>query len=234
MAWGVENQSFGAAVVCPLYCLVHFSRFDSSPIGPVDQINAKALLFSSLVIAATPVWLLVPLFVNYSSETRQLLIGSYRLTPLILPFLQPLIAGGLATIRSPVDGKRGVLRKRKRLSLLIVGTTAAAAHIYTLIALLLSQEVSPLTVFLPWAAAKNDQLTTELPLRGCRLFIQNDILIIALTLIPYSTMIFQSHTGHGEKERRSRLWILLLPVATLVAVVLSPGALLAFALASVL
>ncbi|KAL2280527.1 hypothetical protein FJTKL_12503 [Diaporthe vaccinii] len=61
-AWGIFNQSYGAAFVYPLYCLAQLYRSihvrQSAAVLVHDPIDAEALVYTSIIFATTPLWLL--------------------------------------------------------------------------------------------------------------------------------------------------------------------------------
>ncbi|KAI1171813.1 hypothetical protein F4777DRAFT_31557 [Nemania sp. FL0916] len=241
MFWGVFNQSHGAAFVYPLYCLFHLGKFsEDTPengIGPVDPADAEALFYTSVVTSVLPIWLLYPAFVPCSSRTRQLLIASYRLTPIITSLLQPALAATLRRWRrTPLPEKKA--RSLVLASLTIAGTTAAAGHMYAVCMGLLSGMATLRNIFSPWAteiSGSNGNIIAQ----GCHLFLQNDWLVIASAFIPYAaSMLRPKAGGRGDENQISRwkAWASELRgkyvSLTSLTLLLSPGAVLPLSLAT--
>ncbi|KAL2203580.1 hypothetical protein CC79DRAFT_1359670 [Sarocladium strictum] len=254
-AWGVFNQSYGAAFVYPLYCLLHVSRSSntrgltsSTPLR--DSTQAEALVYTSVLFALTPLWLLYPAFINCSSETRHILIASYRASPLILAISQPVIASALRSIRKWKG--RTLLSERPevlmRWSLHIAAASSALGHSYAILTALLSPGASLAGVFSPYANVTQTDLgqTSSVLRRGAHLFLQNDLIVIAAALVPFATLMFTSKdkTTKDEHDDPKGVTEWLRRLVTLdgarrfivwtgVAVLASPGAVFPLALASV-
>lgn len=250
MAWGVLNQSYGAAFVFPLYCLVHLGelekqRFtrtikpDREPtIESWDPIEAEALVYTSAIFAITPAWLLYPAFAQCSTETRQFLIASYRATPFITAIAQPVLATLIRRLRTrPLAQTRS--RYLVRLSLIIATTSAALGHACALAISLLHSEPSLVRVFSPWSTVIAPPLVNLIS-QGCHQFLQNDIWIIAAALVPYSAQIVSTvsnkGSGNSHVNESHNLWsritskISTMLKLSLLCIVASPGAVLPWAM----
>ncbi|KAI1827690.1 hypothetical protein F4861DRAFT_492197, partial [Xylaria intraflava] len=204
--WGVFNQSHGAAFVYPLYCLFHLSRFDEdkpeNSIGPVDPADAESLFYTAVIASMLPIWLLYPAFVPCSSRTRQLLIASYRLTPIITSLIQPTFAAIIRRLRStPLSEDRA--RSLVISSLAIAGTTSAIGHLYAVGMGLFSGIATLRDIFSPWATEVSGS-NGDIIAQGCHLFLQNDWLVIAAAFIPYAAAMLRPISPEAEKPGQAR------------------------------
>ncbi|KAI2628550.1 hypothetical protein GGR54DRAFT_349721 [Hypoxylon sp. NC1633] len=242
--WGVFNQSHGAALVYPLYFFTHLSRFDNESdegaIGDIDPADAESLVYSSLLAAALPAWLIYPSYFSCSRDTRQFLIASYRATPAVLTLAQPLIASAIRRLRrTPLSKSRS--RSLVRLSLVISGVCAALGHASALVSSAVSEGVTLESVFWPWATDV-DRTASSVIAQGCHLFLQNDVLVIAAAVVPYASAILLSNRGDRAKIKdnsflgrmESKMRNLGGRYVTLgfMTMVFSPGAVLSWALAT--
>ncbi|KJZ77790.1 hypothetical protein HIM_02967 [Hirsutella minnesotensis 3608] len=208
-AWGVWNQSYGAAFVYPVYFLTHAREAsnDSDTLNDISREDAEALLYTSVVAALIPAWLLYPAFFPCSSNTRQALIASYRATPAILALAQPITASLLRRFCStllPNYSPRQVVK----ISLLVSGTSAALSHFYALTSSLLSSRITPRSVFWPGATDVKGSVGRIIA-QGCHLFLQNDWWIISAAIIPFTFVMLRSTRRRKEKVGSSSLgtWI---------------------------
>lgn len=241
--WGVFNQSHGAAFVYPLFCLFHLGKFDKDKpekkLGPVNSADAEALFYTALVASVLPIWLLYPAFIPCSSRTRQLLIASYRLTPIITSLIQPALAAILKRLRNtPLSENKA--RSLVIASLAIAGTTAAIGHMYAVYMGLVSGIATLRTIFSPWAteiSGSNGNIIAQ----GCHLFLQNDWLVIASAFIPYAaTMLLptsaRAHPGQVNQVPKWQAWVSELRgryvSLTGLTLLFSPGAVLPLALST--
>jgi hypothetical protein len=143
--WGVVNQSYGAAFIYPLYLLVHAHQVAATrkrnSLVTMTSADAEALLYTALLAGVMPVWLLLPAFVPCSSETRQILIASYRLTPIILGLAQPLLSALIKmTRRTPLA--KETIQPLVQKSLLLSGALSAVGHWYAFANAILSSSVT--------------------------------------------------------------------------------------------
>ncbi|KAK2028329.1 hypothetical protein LX32DRAFT_720594 [Colletotrichum zoysiae] len=200
--WGVFNQAWGAAAVYPLYCFTHTSRFLDDE---TNSSEAFALLPTAVLGALTPAMLLYPAFNSACSvNLRQGLIAFYRFTPLILT---RKISKYLARYPRFEDSKKYVA-----VSLVLSGLAASAGHGYVL---LNAVAVGFSRVFLP--AGHIDLTQPTVIADGSRTFLQWDVFVITATLVPFADLVLRSGRYVG---------------LTVASSVLSPGAVLAFALAA--
>lgn len=206
-------------------------------------------MYTSIIFAITPLWLLYPSFFSCSSKTRQLLIASYRASPVILAACQPLVAAALRRLRdwkgsSLLPGRPDTLT---RISLYIAAAGSATGHLYAIATAILSSSASLATVFSPWTKLAETSLGSpgSVLQRGCHLFLQNDLIVIAAALIPFSAAIFGLKRRRSQKEdqepgwgstwwRRFGLFTIVQRLSALsgLAIVASPGAVFSLSLAS--
>ncbi|KAI0415583.1 hypothetical protein F5X98DRAFT_388775 [Xylaria grammica] len=242
--WGVFNQSHGAAFVYPLYCFYHADRFSQgntgANIGTVESADAEALLYTSIISSMMPLWLIFPAFSPCSSDTRQLLIASYRLTPAITAFIHPAMAAIIRrSRRSPLSKKAS--RRLVLTSLAIAGASAAAGHIYAFMMVPTFGTATLRNIIWPWATEVSGT-NSNIIAQGCHLFLQNDWFVIAAAFIPFAAAILRSSITtkvDSNKSTQSRDWKSLLSdlghryvSLTGITLLFSPGAVLPLALAS--
>ncbi|TQN70642.1 Depudecin biosynthesis cluster protein 1 [Colletotrichum shisoi] len=245
--WGVFNQAWGAAAVYPLYCFTHAEQFleketDSHGrhceiTGPATAEEAFALIPTAVLGAVAPAMLLYPAFNSTCIvNVRQGLIAFYRFTPLALtasyPFFtwaQEKISAYLAWRPRPADSKKYVTA-----SLMISGVAAVAGHAY---ALLNAGGDGVFEVF--WPAQHIDTTLPTVIADGARDFLQWDIFIITAALVPFADLILGT-SGLVRRLKKRNKWFLgfsesfigRLAALTVASGMLSPGAVLAFALAA--
>ncbi|KAK1447446.1 hypothetical protein CMEL01_09285 [Colletotrichum melonis] len=242
--WGVFNQAWGAAAVYPLYCFAHVQRFleeekdqpKNHEIGPSNPEEALALVPAAILGAITPAMLLFPAFTTtFSTNQRQGLIALYRFTPLALAFAHPLFIW----LQGKIPGSSNFKYKQHAsenfiaASLLISGATAATGHVWALACL---EHGELRRTFVP-ATSINTASPTVIA-DGARDFLQWDIFIITATLVPMTDLIFRSSRSF-RRFRKQYNWFRILEHSffvrvaglTLASGLLSPGAVLAMALA---
>ncbi|EFZ03792.2 hypothetical protein MAA_00866 [Metarhizium robertsii ARSEF 23] len=229
LLWGVFNQSYGAAFVYPLYCFAHLHQLKNEGIKEknmkkLSTEDAEALLYTSIVAAVLPAWLIYPAFVSCSSETRQFLIASYRTTPTILALAQPVIAVLIKRCRRiPLDGSYiGPLVKG---SLYLSGACSALGHLYALATSLALAPVTLTGIFWPWTTSM-DISSISVIAQGCHLFLQNDWWVILAAFVPQDLVNFIVGRYAGMPA-----WKTFGGLAAL-AVVFSLGAVLAWTMAA--
>ncbi|WQF85977.1 hypothetical protein CDEST_10991 [Colletotrichum destructivum] len=245
--WGVFNQAWGAAAVYPLYCFTHAEQFleketDSHGhhceiTGPATAEEAFALIPTAVLGAVAPAMLLYPAF-NSACDVnlRQGLIAFYRFTPLVLtvshPFftwVQQKISVYLAWHPRPADSRKYVAA-----SLMISGVAAVAGHAYTL---LTAGGDGFSEVF--WPAEHIDPTLPTVIADGARDFLQWDIFVITAALVPFANLILGT-SGLVRRLKKRNKWFLgfsesfigRIAAITVASSILSPGAVLAFALAA--
>lgn len=240
IAWGVLNQAWGAAFVYPLWCFFNAQYLlDGScdnTIGPVEGEESQALLASTVLSCAAPMIILYPAYFRCSSRTRQGLVALYRVVPVVLGFLQPLIRNIIKSFRreaiSPERAKQYV-----RVSLALSGAYSAACHLYALTASLLSSRTSFSGVFLP-SRTIVEKSSASIIADGAHKFLQYDWIVVSAALIPFAFLTMQSE-GKVERSKARNGWIsqhtwwirTRLACFSMAGLVLSPGAVLPWALA---
>lgn len=214
-AWGIFNQAYGAAFVYPLYCLATVYKAVQSPTEGVNEkkesgerhlpdiADREAIVYTSIAIAAAPLWLLYPAFFQCSSITRQLLIASYRVSPALLASLHPILAFILRRLwpEKTLTADKAHSQKLVQASLLVGATTAALGHLYAILTGILSHRASFAQVFFPWAAGTGLKWSAQQ-------FLQKDIFVIIATLVPYSALLLRPKSGNvsTEKESARKRW----------------------------
>ncbi|KAK3934591.1 hypothetical protein QBC46DRAFT_368113 [Diplogelasinospora grovesii] len=242
MFWGIFNQSYGAAFVYPLYFFTHLQRRpDDGGFGRMETADAEALIYTSVIFAAIPAWLLYPSFLPCSAETRQVLIASYRAAPAILAVAQPVIARLIRRVRqTPLSTSWS--RPLVKASLVLSGVFAALGHFYALGSVVTSSEVTWRNVFSPWATHVDSSSSAVISL-GCHRFLQSDWLVIAAAVVPYASFILsRSRNEQSDNSADGRIYTWMENkfrglggrFVTLAGITLlfSPGATLSWALAS--
>ncbi|KAF4509359.1 hypothetical protein G6O67_003537 [Ophiocordyceps sinensis] len=240
--WGVWNQSYGAAFVYPLYFLAHLHRVtdDSAERHAPSTEQAEALLYTSIIAAVLPAWLIYPAFFSCSSETRQTLIASYRLSPAVLALAQPVIAGMIRRLRArprPSSSSRALVQS----SLLVSGLCSALGHLYALGYAISSSKVTLQAIFWPWATSV-DPSGSAIIAQGCHLFLQNDWLVICAAVVPYASAVLAS-TCRRLEANTDGSWVAWAEnsmrslngryvALTAMTAVFSPGAVLAWTMAT--
>ncbi|KAK1544030.1 cytochrome b5 [Colletotrichum paranaense] len=238
------NQAWGAAAVYPLYCFAHVQRFleeekdqpKNHEIGPSNPEEALALVPAAILGAITPAMLLFPAFTTtFSTNQRQGLIALYRFTPLALAFAHPLFIWLQGKIPGSSNFKYNQHASENFIaaSLLISGATAATGHVWALACL---EHGELRRTFVP-ATSINTASPTVIA-DGARDFLQWDIFIITATLVPMTDLIFRSSRSF-RRFRKQYNWFRILEHSffvrvaglTLASGLLSPGAVLAMALA---
>lgn len=228
-AWGVFSQAFGAAVSYPLYCLVEVQRHDkyNRSKSTHDHSERLTFVFTSILVVLMPAWLLYPAFRSCSGATRQILIASYRASPIVLAFIEPTISNSNRR-RSGNDTRSGTNAWLKT-SLRISAAFATAFHIYVILDSQQRGHGALAAVFWPGSTLK-DSTRRDFLAQACHLFLQNDLIIIVLALVPYSVFLH----GDGLEHRRWSGWLRKTLSLALLSVVASPGAAFTWTLAGVL
>ncbi|TLD10482.1 hypothetical protein PgNI_06634 [Pyricularia grisea] len=205
--WAMFNQSHGAAFVYPLYFFTHLGQVTTAEtpqgkhdqLDQLDEVDAEALVYTSVLAAVLPAWLIVTAYIPCSAETRQVLIASYRLTPAILSAAAPLLSRFLRAVRGWRHGAASCstscaarTRRLVKLSLVLSGAAAAIGHLYGVATGLLSSRVTLAAVFWPGATTNLQAGAAHVLTRGCHLFLQNDWWVIAAATAPYASAVIAS------------------------------------------
>ncbi|KAA6416222.1 MAG: hypothetical protein FRX48_00942 [Lasallia pustulata] len=241
IAWGVLNQAWGAAFVYPLWCFFNAQYLldgnGDNTIGPMEGEETQALLASTILSCAAPMMLIYPAYFRCSSRTRQGLIALYRIVPVALGLLQPLISNLLKWFsREAISQEQA--KHYARASLALSGTYSAFCHLYALTASLLSSRTSVGEVFLPPSTVV-EKSSTSIIADGAHKFLQYDWIVVAAALIPFAYLAMHSG-GKGERSETHDGWISRklswiprgLASFSMAGLVLSPGAALSWALAA--
>lgn len=201
MLWGVVNQSYGAAFVYPLYLFVHAHQVAPAPkrdsLATLTSADAEALLYTSLLAGVLPVWLLLPAFIPCSSETRQVLIASYRLTPIIVGLAQPLLSTFIKVARRTTLAKE-TIRPLTQTCLVLSGAFSAVGHWYAFAYANLSPSVTLAGIFWPWATKVEGASFQSIIGLGCHLFLQNDFWVILAGFIPFASATLRNTSGESK------------------------------------
>jgi hypothetical protein len=199
--WGVLNQSYGAAFVYPLYLFVHAHRVAATPkrnsLASLTPADAEALLYTALIAGVIPLWLLLPAFIPCSSETRQLLIASYRLTPIVLGLAQPILSTLIKTARRKPLAKESI-QPLVQTSLVLSGTFSVVGHWYAFAYAVFSPSVTLAGVFWPWATEVEGASFQSVIGLGCHLFLQYDFWVILAGFVPFASATLCNSTGESE------------------------------------
>lgn len=208
----------------PLYCLVEVHRHGNHNSPKLKQHSRReaAFILTSLLAALMPAWLLYPAFTSCSSGTRQFLIASYRASPLVLSITEPLISKTLDL----VSDARGTASWH-RMPLRISAGIAAACHFYVILRSQYQNHGVLAAVFWPGAIGQ-ESFQGDLLAQACHLFLQNDLIVIGLALVPYSVFIL----GGIHGNRSWSLWLIAMLKLSLLSVLVSPGAVFAWTLAN--
>ena len=235
--WGLLWNGFGAAIILPIYCLLHFQSQQSKRDNAVPLHEAKALVPTTLVGSLLPLILMLPPLVDCKVETQQAFSAVFQLTPVIFVAIQYIGARCIALCtedRHELDVERPMVY----LALISTGICSAIAHVYSLATSLFSQD--PATafsrVYIP-SPARVDPSTPNTLTEGGLLFLQYDFLIISLTCILYAYLLLepQSRTilsfvlAGYERPGLEKFAVMVMVVLT--TVVLGPGAAVSFAFA---
>lgn len=171
----------------PLYLFVHVRQIAATlkhnRLSTLTSADAEALLYTACLAGVLPVWLLLPAFIPCSSETRQLLIASYQLTPMILGLAQPLLSS-LIKIACRTPLAKETICPLVQKSLLLSGTFSVLGHWYAVAYVALSPYVTLAGVFGPWATDVEGAPSQSITSVGCHLFLQNDFWVILAGFIP--------------------------------------------------
>jgi hypothetical protein len=241
-AWGVANQSYGAAFIYPIYCFLHLRRTRNSKEqenAPLPRNEAKALIITSVIGSLLPLILIFPSLglVDFTSEQRQGLIALYRVAPILFATIQPITVRFIATfqqIPGPPDTNQSFVVG----AYIFAGLYSTAAHTYAMMASLFDQNPATIfgRVFLP-SYTHVDASTPTVIVDAAHLFLQYDLIVIGLTFIPYTYVLldplleerslFQPHINIRQELERPMALLLVI----LTCVILGPGATVSFAFA---
>ncbi|RLL94185.1 hypothetical protein CFD26_103094 [Aspergillus turcosus] len=228
--WNIFNQSYGAAFVYPLYLLFESVGLGFDTFRPADNPRVSAaLLLSALLGSLLPFTFLFPAFTSCRPARRQRAIALYRFAPIVFTLLQWVGEHvPLETLVGDVPDSAPYV---------VAGMAATVGHLYALFGIVLEARksrgnirCSPITacvgdvlrrvyfpspVLPPSAAAAIPQAAHK--------FLQYDVWILVAAFVPYAYFLVAPVLGMS--------FCVVVPCLLTGAVVLGPGALLAFAYA---
>ncbi|EGX95951.1 hypothetical protein CCM_00605 [Cordyceps militaris CM01] len=243
--WGVVNQSYGAAFIYPLYLFAHThhaaTATRSTHIAAMTPVDAEALLYTSILAGLLPVWLLWPAFVPCSTATRQFLIASYRLSPIIMGLAQPLFAKAIKMLsRKPLE--KGTTRSLVQASLYTSGLFSAVGHWYAIACAVSSPAVTLSGIFWPRATDTTGASSKDIIGLDCHKFLQNDFWVILAGFVPFSSALLCKASNSADSTDGASIFTLVKKCMLRtkgdflylggLATMFSPGTLLAWSMAA--
>lgn len=234
--WGALWYGFGAAIILPLYCIVHLRNRSVNQASAVPLNEAKALLPTTALGLFLPLLLILPPIMGCRVEHQQALIALFQFSPLIFVLIQRIVARlfkALNEHRSLSDSNKQFVMA----SYIFAGLSSAAAHLYVLKISLFAQNtrVAFSRVFIPSMVKIDPQAPSKIT-EGAHLFLQFDWIIINLTCMLYIYFLLEAHLEtlirHMNISSISGKVVILLLI-TITTVILGPGAAVSFACATI-
>ena len=229
--WGALWNGFGAAIILPLYCLVHLRNRSANQASAVPLSEAKALLPTTALGLFLPLILILPPIMGCRIEHQQAFIALFQVSPFIFVLIQQVVARLIKVL----DEHRSLPNSSKSFvvaSYIFAGLSSAAAHIYVLMISLLAQDnrIAFSRVFIPSLGKIDPQAPSKIT-EGAHLFLQYDWIIINLTCILYVYLLLEAHLQILNRHLNipsvsSKVVVILL--ITITTVVLGPGAAVSF------
>lgn len=232
--WGALWNGFGAAIVLPLYCLVHLRNRSANQASAVPLSEAKALLPTTALGLFLPLILILPPTMGCRIEHQQAFIALFQASPFIFVLIQQIVT----RLIKALDEHRSLSNSSKPFvvaSYIFAGLSSAAAHIYVLIISLFAKNtrIAFNRVFIP-SLDKIDPRAPSKITEGAHLFLQYDWIIINLTCMLYVYLLLEAHMEilirHMNIPSVSSKVVIMLLV-TITTVILGPGAAVSFACA---
>ena len=202
-------NAVGAAIVLPIFFLIQLQTSEPSD-SRLPLNDATALLPAILGSYVPLVLMLSPPLVDYTVDQHQTFIAIFQIAPLIFSAMQHALAALLAST-STGNGNPGKSKRYVVGAYLFTGACSAAAHGYAMLTALFSgdQAISFKRVYVP-SPSKVDRASVEKITEGAHLFLQYDYMIISLTCILYTYLLFESHL---KPKAFLRAYLTALPVS---------------------
>ena len=235
--WGLLWNGFGAAIILPIYCLLHFQSQQLKRDNAVPLHEAKALVSTTLIGSLLPLILMLPPLIDCRVETQQAFSAVFQLTPVIFVAIQYVSARCIA-LRTKDRHELDVERPLIYLAFISTGICSAVAHIYSLATSFFSQD--PATafsrVYIPSPTRVDLSISNKIT-EGGLLFLQYDFLVISLTCVLYTYLLLEPQSraiksfvlADYEQSGLGKFAMMLMVMLT--TIVFGPGAAVSFALA---
>ena len=212
---GLLWNGLGAGFILPLYYLLHLHNLPKDRRIPSSQSKSllPAIIAGSYIPAAA--MLSVPL-IPRSTARHQNIISLVQVTPLLTTVIQHLMAATLGPIRTgrkPLkEGYLGTLRR----SYMVIGTIAAAAHIYVVVRALQTTGLG--AVYLPGPNSQVTAASLDKVAQGAFLFLQYDWIMVNVSTLIFSFSMITDIVDAGALSLMASLVV--------IDCIVGPGALL--------
>ncbi|KAF2811309.1 uncharacterized protein BDZ99DRAFT_497109 [Mytilinidion resinicola] len=203
--WGAAWQAFGAAISLPFYYFNHLKWVHAQPRGlsTVDLPSARAIPISFLLGAFLPMAIgMLPTWVDRSHCLHQNILAAWQLDPVWVSTIQ---VAGVSLFKITAASSRNVeddTLRHVRISYVLAGLSSTAGHLYAIGRMF--SDTNPLLsfsrVYVPRLFAGPEGSTEKL-MNGPWLFLQYDLIIIALSSLSWAYVLIFSlmEEGFGRK-----------------------------------
>lgn len=181
--WGLVWNGFGAALVLPLYILVHLRnpprRYE------ITLAQAQVLILVILIASFLPALITLLPTASRSPSQQQNIVALFQFTPLCVTVLQHVFAAGIELFSSGSKPHRSPDVFFVRWSYMFATIISASTHLYVL-GSILSHEGLFQRVYMP---AGKDQVrwsTLQKVAAGAHVFLQYDFIIINISALVWS------------------------------------------------
>ena len=228
--WGTLWQCFGAAIALPLYFSRHLTWVATqkpSALVPAAH-HMQALPASFLLGAVLPgVIGMMPAWVARSPFAHQNVLAAWQPDPLWVSLLQ---TGGIwlaSSIASSATIEPAKLLTSTRRCYLLAATSSALGHMYVMLSVLGSDDpqLGFARMYVPHLYEGPTGASASIFVRGPWLFLQYDLIIIALSCLSWVYVLLASRAG-GTTSWKLKCFAGIV----LVAATLGPGAAVSLAL----
>ncbi|KAF7590330.1 hypothetical protein BBP40_002980 [Aspergillus hancockii] len=223
--WGLLWQALGGAVAWPLYFFYHLRwlKTRQGPLRPLPLASARALPFSFLVGAVIPAVIgMLPTWFPRLPHVQQTVLAAWQPDPVWVAVIQ---AGLTRVFTSQENAKRAVWWTKS--SLLLAAIACAIGHVYTLWAVLVTDDerVTFRRMYIPHLVNGPQDALFRLA-SGPWLFLQYDLIIYSLASMSWAYILVTRILSLGVLSR-----IVIFPTLfALGSLILGPGTVVSLAL----
>lgn len=222
-------QVFGAAISLPLYFASHLRWLDHSGITPqaVDDVSALAIPFSFIVGAVLPAIVgMRPGWIDPASRSprsHQIILAAWQPDPVWVSIIQQLIGFIAIGYKTAIPQKS---YRWVRAALLVAAASSAFGHLYVMRVCLGSTDanLSAVRMYVPFFH-NGPSNTSHILIRGPWLFLQYDLIIIAISSLSWAYALLHRLLPGGFQSRLKMIMFLGIGALTV-----GPGATVSMAL----
>ncbi|OOQ83529.1 hypothetical protein PEBR_34482 [Penicillium brasilianum] len=211
--WGLLWQAAGAAISLPLFYYHHLkwiSKIGIHKIGAPDSTSASTLSFSFLLGAVAPAVIgMLPTWGHRDPILHQKILAAWQPDPVWVSMFQVIFVAILSQIRPPSTNKPPTRRHGVYWAYSLAALSSTIGHLYTWSVILRSSalELGWGRIYIP-DPFHGPPDATALLAKGPWLFLQYDLIIIALSSLSWAYVV-ACRTSHSQSSVKFVLPLLL-------------------------